>query len=222
LTTIEENPFEKTGYRERLQALEHSNKNLWRVYYKGEWGQLEGSIFTNYTTVVNVPEPDFVIYGLDFGFNNPSSLIKVSDKDNNIHLEEKIYRTQLTNTELIKELKKVIDNPNNEIYCDSSEPDRIKEIRQAGFNAKPADKDVGNGIDFVQGIRLNIQEDSINLLQEIESYSWKEDKDGNKLDEPVKFQDHLMDALRYALYTHYKKRFIFKAVGPDGMIQRRH
>jgi len=37
------------------------------------------------------------------------------------------------------------------------------------------------------------------LLKEIRSYKWKEDKDGKILDEPVKFNDHAISAMRYAI-----------------------
>jgi phage terminase large subunit len=56
---------------------------------------------------------------------------------------------------------------------------------------------------------LYITDRSVNLLKEIRSYKWKTDKDGKVLDEPVKFNDHGCDALRYAVFTKltapYKK-----------------
>jgi phage terminase large subunit len=42
-------------------------------------------------------------------------------------------------------------------------------------------------------------------LDEVKNYKWKTDHDGNTLDEPVKFRDHLMDAMRYAIYTKFAK-----------------
>ena len=46
--------------------------------------------------------------------------------------------------------------------------------------------------------------DSENLLKEKKMYKLKEDKDGNVLpaEVPVKEFDDLMDAERYAVYTH--------------------
>lgn len=46
---------------------------------------------------------------------------------------------------------------------------------------------------------------------EVNTYKWREDKDGNYLDDPVKFADHLMDALRYAIHTHCAKEEVFTA-----------
>ena len=38
-----------------------------------------------------------------------------------------------------------------------------------------------------------------NFINEIQQYHWKEDKNGNVLEIPVKEKDHLLDALRYAV-----------------------
>ena len=53
--------------------------------------------------------------------------------------------------------------------------------------------------------QLYITKNSINLLKEIKSYKWKTDKDGRVMEEPVKFRDDLMDAMRYAIYTKLSK-----------------
>ena len=73
-----------------------------------------------------------------------------------------------------------------------------------GFNIKPADKAVKPGIDYVKGRPMHITKQSLDLLEEKKLYSWKTTKDGKILDEPVKTKDHLMDAGRYAEYTHGK------------------
>jgi phage terminase large subunit len=92
-------------------------------------------------------------------------------------------------------------NRSHEIFCDAAEPKTIEELVRARFNAKPADKDVTEGIRKVKSYPLFITERSINILKEIKSYKWKVDKEGRKLDEPVKFMDHGMDAMRYAVFT---------------------
>jgi phage terminase large subunit len=95
--------------------------------------------------------------------------------------------------------------PNSPIYADSSEPAQIDFIHRAGFNIHPASKDVSGGISAIRTHKLFITEDSINLLKEIKSYKFREDKDGRPFDEPAKFLDHTLDALRYAVFTHLKK-----------------
>ena len=65
-------------------------------------------------------------------------------------------------------------------------------------------KDVKKGIDSVKSFPLRISASSSNLIKEIKFYKWKEDKDGNVLEEPVKFNDHAVDAMRYAIYNFVK------------------
>ena len=47
--------------------------------------------------------------------------------------------------------------------------------------------------------------DSINLIRELRNYVWAKDKDGNTLNEPIDKFNHLLDALRYAVWTKYGK-----------------
>ena len=147
-----------------------------------------------------IPTP--LIYGLDFGFNNETALIAIGIKDNECYLRELLYETHLTNSELITKLKQLADKKFM-IYADNAEPARIQEIKQAGFKIQPANKSVKDGIDYVKSQTLHIDKTSTNLINEFRSYKYREDRGGNVLEEPVKFRDHLADATRYALYTHY-------------------
>ena len=207
-SSYKDNPFLSQAYVDMIESLEEQDPNQWRIYGLGEWGSLENIIYSNWETVDAIPEEgvDEVFYGLDFGFNAPSGLIKVTMVDEEPFEEELIYESGLTNTDLIGRLKTLKINPNDPIYCDNAEPDRIEEILRAGFNAIPADKAKIAGIDFVKSLFTRILKSSAQLIKEVRGYSWRQDKNGRVLDEPVKFNDHLMDARRYAYYTHLGKR----------------
>jgi phage terminase large subunit len=110
----------------------------------------------------------------------------------------------LTNSQLIDRLQIVIKNKNDLIYADSAEPDRIKEIFDAGFNIWEAKKDVQDGIDCCLRYRPKIASSSENHLREKRTYKRKEDKNGNSLEEPLP-NFHLQDCERYGLYTHLTK-----------------
>jgi len=94
------------------------------------------------------------------------------------------------------------------IYADSAEPNRIEEIASAGYNIYPADKSVKDGIDYVKRKKKHIHRESHNLIKELKFYKWKTDRNGNIEDEPVKFNDHGCDALRYGCYTDYKMNIV--------------
>lgn len=207
VTNVYDNKFINKEYVETLEDLKNINMNLYRVYCLGEWGQLEGIIWDNFIIVNDIDKKvDETIYGLDFGFNNPTALIKISICDNIPYIEQCVYESKLTNQDLIKKIKSLDINKNDIIYCDSAEPDRIQELKNEGYNARSSEKSVIDGIDFVKNLELRILEGSEDIIKEIKSYTWEEDKNGHKIDKPVKFMDHTMDAIRYALYTHLGKR----------------
>jgi len=202
-TTYRDNPFLDEEYIRQLEALKNEDKTFYEIYAEGRFATPENLIFTNYRVVKDAPsEFDEIRYGIDFGFNNPTVVLKVGIKDQNVWVLDELYKTKLTNAELIDLLKQFVRERNAPIFADSSEPARIEEIRRAGFNIQPALKDVKAGIDFLKRWTIYISEHCVNTLKEIRNYKWKEDRNGNPLDEPVKFMDHAMDALRYAVYQN--------------------
>ncbi len=217
-----DNPFLDETYKNKLKNLADQDKNFYRIYTMGEWGRLENIIYKNWDTIDEMPEnADDTFYGLDFGFNNPSSLVEIKVKDMEFYIDEKIYSSGLTNTALIRKMHDLGIDRNSNIYADSAEPDRIKEISDGiqeedipGFNVHPAYKSVFDGIDSVKRHKLHITKNSHNILKEIRSYSWKKDRQENILDEPVKYLDHTMDAKRYGIATYLKLQSTYVSVAP--------
>ena len=213
-STYADNPFLSQDYIELLESLKEQDINFYKVYALGQYAELTGKIYNNYK-IVNVEqfpsEFEEVIYGLDFGYNAPTGLIKIGFKDNVVYLQELLYVTKKTNAELIELLKDLKLSKTDYIYCDSAEPNRIEEIVKAGFKlCQSSDKSVKDGIDYCKRLELISSEENVNLNDEFKQYSYKKDKDGNIIDEPIKFRDHLLDAMRYALYTHFKNRRVDK------------
>ena len=196
-STYHDNPFCSDEYIKILEDLINQDQNFYRIYVLGEWGKLENLIYKNYQLVDSPPEEyTQKAYGLDFGFVNPTALVAVYLVEDKVYLEELIYQTRITNADLIELLKQL---PKADIYADSSEPQRIEEIKRAGFNIYPALKDVKLGIDIGKRRTLYITKSSANLIKEIHGYQYKKNKDNQVLEEPVKFNDHACDAFRYAL-----------------------
>ena len=187
--------------------------NMWRVYGLGERAAAEAQIYSHWKLIDKLPDnPDETIYGLDFGFNNQTALVKVAYKDTIPYRKQLLYKSKLTNTDLIAELHNLIPNKKDCIYADAAEPNRIEEIKRAGFNVFPANKDVNKGIDHVKSKPMPVTKDSTDFIDELGFYSWKTDKNGKLLDEPVKIKDHLCDADRYAVFTHsVRPKYSFKS-----------
>jgi len=203
-STYKDNPFLSEYYIGQLEALKDQDKTYYDIYTLGKWGVLANLVYTNWEIAKTWPENfNEVIYGLDFGYNNPSAFLEIGIRDQEVYEKELLYETGLTNTDLIARLESLKINKQAPLYADSAEPQRIEEIRQAGYNCQPCDKgSVKLGIDYVKRQKIYLHPESSNLIAEKQTYKWKEDKNGNILEETVKFRDHLQDAERYALYTH--------------------
>ncbi len=214
-SSYRDNPFIQNDYITVLEGLKEQDENAYRVYALGEWGREENAVFSNYEFADAFPETaDDTVWGVDFGFNNPSAIVEVRVKDRELYIREALYETRLTTAGIITALESLIppENRHQCIYADSAEPDRIHEIAAAGFNVFPAEKSVNLGIDALKRFKLRLLKESVNLAGEIKSYRWKKDINGNVLDEPVKFNDHALDALRYAVYSHCKNGGLAPAV----------
>lgn len=199
----------KESVRE-LENLKNEDDTLYKIYALGQRAKLKGTIYEPYTVVNNFPEHfDETIYGLDFGFNSPTALLEVNIADmKSCYLRELIYQTQLNNPARIELLKELIPDRRLPIYADSEDPADIDEIYNAGFNVHPCVKYPGSVKDqilFAKRFRYFSLPTNINLNKERDYYKWREDKNGNTLDEPVKFRNHLMNAKEYALHTHFKQ-----------------
>lgn len=201
-STYKDNPFLTAEYIAELEGL--TDENFYKIYTQGEFGELRNVIYSNYVIEdISKIISEEIIYGIDFGWNNENAIIEIGIKDNEYYLTERLYATQLTNNDLIEKMNTII-KPSTTIYADSAEPARIEEIARAGYDIYAANKNVLDGIDHIKSHKLHIDKNSVNLINEIRAYKYKEDRNGNVKEEPVKFRDHLLDALRYGTYTHAK------------------
>ncbi len=215
-STYKDNAFNEPEYIETLESLIDQDDTYYKIYNLGQWATPTGMIFKNYDIIEKYPKyKDFEVvgYGLDFGFNNPSAILQLGIIDQVPYEKEMLYETHLTTGDIIEELKTIIpkEQRGDIIVADCSEPARIMEIKNAGFNCVPCKKgkdSVRRGIDLICAQRPQLDKNSPCLIKEIQGYKWRVDKtktdeDGNPLplDEPVKIFDHLMDARRY-IYTN--------------------
>ena len=189
--------------------------NWWIVYGLGQIGSLEGNIYSGWeeTSAVKIEnEGTLVRYGLDFGFSNDeTAMVAVYDLgDNKVGLVEKLYKKGILPSQYQKELMSHNIDPNVLIVADSARPEIISEIKQAGWRIVGADKNPGSVLRGIERVAdRQVEYFGHNLKQEYLSYAWRKKRSGEILDEPQDGNDHLMDALRYAIDDLSKKRFSF-------------
>lgn len=205
-STYLDNPFLPNEQIKEIENLKNVDANFWRIYGEGERGHSEGVIYTHWQPF-STEKQGINVFGLDFGYNNPTALVRVVEHDQDLYAKEEIYQSHLTNSDLIPMIKQIV-KPHETVFCDSAEPNRIEELKRAGIKAVPANKDVKMGIDFIKSRKLYIHSSSANMLKEIKSYKYMDQgkRLGNEPEIPLKLNDHSLDSLRYAAISFKKPK----------------
>lgn len=188
--------------------------NYWTVYGLGQIGTLEGNVYSGWEEipVADIRKGKLVRYGLDFGFSNDeSAMVGIYElEDGRTGIEQILYKKGILGSQYAEILMSHNIDPTVLIVGDSARPEIIAEIRSAGYRIVGADKNAGSvkrGIDRVS--QKQIVYAGEDLKREYLSYAWRKKRTGETLDEPEDGNDHLMDALRYAIDDLKKQRFDF-------------
>ena len=205
-STYKDNPFLEKSIIKQIENLQYTDSALWSIYGLGERASSRKNIYQGWN--LTDCKPDYMtqyVYGLDFGFNHPTALVKVCFYEDELFIENIIYESYLTTPDLIKRMNDLLGDDKTEIMADYARPEIIQEISFAGFNIHNAKKAVTKGIDNVKTFKVSILKTDKNLIKEYENYMWK--KVGDTItDQPVKLYDDAMDATRYAVY-YIKENF---------------
>ena len=200
-TTFLNNPYLNKELIKAIKDLEKTNPKAWRTYGLGEFVQNDKAIF-EFNLVEWIPDlAEFVCFGMDFGYSSDeTALVSVWKMDNEIYLLEHCYEKGMTTSDIHNMLSGVVEG-RQEIWADSAEPRLIDELYKLGWNIRPVIKgkdSINFGIQVMNNYKINIPKTCQNLVNEFYGYEWESDRFGKQLDKPVDFNNHLIDAARYA------------------------
>ncbi|MGZ9459641.1 PBSX family phage terminase large subunit [Staphylococcus epidermidis] len=194
----------------RYEDLYRTNPRRARIVCDGDWGVAEGLVFENFEVkefdwVKKLKEMQVVAHGSDFGFTqDPTTLIStiVDLKNKELWIYDEHYQRGMLTDEIYQMyLDKGLKNA--KIIADSAEKRLITEIKRKGIsNLKPSIKGQGSimqGVQFIQGFKIYVHPTCEHTIEELNTYTFDQDKDGNWLNKPIDANNHLMDALRYSL-----------------------
>lgn len=198
--------FPKDEYERAKRTMD---ARIFRRAYDGQFERMEGLVYEDFSTgyiTDNIPSSfDHVIAGIDWGFKAPTAICILGIKDNVFYLIDEYYGREKTQ----EEIRGVALNYKEqygikEWYPDTARPDAIEDFNRNGLHCLDVNKDIAWGVSKVSGImreeRLKVHPKCKNFLIEIEHYHYPEKQEGKETKEvPVGVDDHLMDALRYAL-----------------------
>ena len=193
----------------QIEDIEKGKKNAawWRVYGLGQTGQLEGVIY-QFEQIDRMPDSAGLVRigGLDYGFTNSKTAgvdILADVRRKKLYLDEMFYGSGMHNFDIIAALNAHgFPKKGPRLYADCAEPKANSEIKLAGFNVWPSDKgkEITFQVSFIQGWEIYVTKTSTNIIHEFRNYLWDTDRDGNRLNHPIKDYDHAMDAFRYGVF----------------------
>lgn len=208
------NEFLDEADRRLFERMKRENPRRYRVAGLGEWGIVDGLVFENWEEKhFDIQSDEFrrehpgirSAFGLDYGYtNDPTAFVAmmVDKARREIYVFDEICKYGMRNRDIYAEIFRK-GFAKERIIADCAEPKSNDELRDMGLNGIRKSRKGGdaknNAIQWIQGYKIYIHPSCVNFITEISSYTWAEDKLGNKLNKTIDGYDHCMDAMRYAL-----------------------
>ncbi len=216
---LEDNPTLDEAYKQQLKA---SYTGMWyNRYILGQWALAHGAIFDCYdknNEYINpYPSPNYYIVGIDYGTTNATAAVLCAITPNKwpqIRVEAEYYYDSAkkgrskTDAELVRDIQDFVGHKNvSAVYIDPAAASLKIALRQANLPVLDANNDVLLGIKivskFISGKNIIIHQSCSTLREHIQSYAWDHKAADRGEDKPVKKNDHIIDALRYAVCTAF-------------------
>lgn len=205
------NEFLDDTDRSLYDRMRLENPRRYAVAGLGQWGHSEGLVFENW-----VVEPFSLqelrregvrhVFGLDYGYSNdPTAFIAaaVEEERKRLYIYDEHYQTRMLNEDIAAMIKGK-GYQKERIRADSAEPKSNDDLRRLGLGRiQPAGKghdSVNAGIARLQEYRLIVHPRCVHAAAELGAYTWQPGvRDGDFTNRPRDRDNHLMDALRYAM-----------------------
>lgn len=228
------NEFLDDTDRAVFERMRETNYRKYAVAGLGEWGIAEGLVYENWEVLDfdigkdGVPIPKGCeaeekhrqykhFFGLDYGYvNDPTAFIAFAANpiEKELFIYDEHYETKMLNSDIAAMII-AKGYAKERIRADCAEPKSNDDLRRMGIqrimpSVKGKDS-ILNGIAQIQEYKIYVHPKCENTVRELSSYRWRVDKSENGINRPEDADNHLMDALRYAMYD---VRF-FKPTDPN-------
>ena len=193
------------------ERMREENPRRYAVAGLGKWGHSEGLVFENWS-VEEFPLGELRreglrhIFGLDYGYtNDPTAFIAaaVDEGCKRIYLYDEHYEKRMLNDDIAAMIA-AKGYQKERIRADAAEPKSNEDLRRLGIlrlqAASKGRDSVLSGIARLQEYRLVVHPRCVHTAAELGAYVWQTDgRDGVYRNLPCDRDNHLMDALRYAM-----------------------
>ncbi len=200
--------------RAMFRRMERENPRRYRVAGLGEWGMAEGLVYDDWEVAPfdvrelltgEGGEEIRCVYGLDYGYSNdPTAFIAAAadGRRRRLYIFDEFVGARMVNSEIARMIVRK-GYQKERIRADSAEPKSNEELRRLGISRiTPAPKgrdSVLYGISALREYHMVVHPRCRNTIAELASYAWETQRDGTGVNRPADRDNHLMDALRYAM-----------------------
>ena len=210
-TTYQCNEFLDDTDRQVFEEMRIRNPRQYAVAGMGEWGVAEGLVFQRWRveafdpqSLGGRPEGTIHVFGLDYGYtNDPTAFIAaaVQPVQKRLYIYDEHYEKRMLNGDIAAMIQ-AKGYGKERIRADAAEPKSNEELRRLGLTRlRAADKgpdSVRSGIARIQEYDMVVHPRCVHTIEELGAYSWEPPRDGIP-NRPQDRDNHLMDALRYAM-----------------------
>ena len=171
--------------------------------YLAEFTKTTGLVYKEFSRALHLYEDDNLVpksfkryAGVDFGYRNPAAVAEIYSDGDRFFVSNEWYKTEKTDIQIAEY---VAGCSFEAVYPDPENPAAIEELNRKRVNVREVAKGKGSveaGISKIQELfktgKLKIHKRCINLIAELESYSYDEEKDNRNANEkPIKRADHM-------------------------------
>jgi PBSX family phage terminase large subunit len=232
--TSYDNPANLAEEIERIKN--HTVADRFAQEYMADFRKKEGLVYKEFKRERHIYNDDTerqprsiikTIAGVDFGYTNPAAVITIDkDFDGTYWVREEWYKRGKNDVQIAEYVSAMrLD----EVYPDPESPSAIAEMEKLDINVREVVKNkdsVKHGIDKVRALllqnKLFVHASCKNLILELETYSYPEKRLNHNEDEnPIKENDHALDAMRYALFMDEPINFITQLRSEHRVAQNR-
>lgn len=205
------NEFLDETDRALYERMRQERPRQYAVAGLGEWGVAEGLVYDRWRVEAFDPaalphaERCRHVFGLDYGYtNDPTAFVAaaVDPVERVMYIYDEFYQTRMLNTDIARA---IIERgyQKERIRADSAEPKSNDDLRRLGIRriapARKGRDSILNGIAHLQEYTMIVHPRCVHTAAELASYVWETDADGSGRNRPADRDNHLMDALRYAM-----------------------
>ncbi len=212
-STADDNLFLPQSYIDQLEELKTYDIDLYRIARLGRFGvngvivlpQFEVAQHEDVMQAVHGIPQGMKRAGFDFGFEQSyNALLRIAiDHDRKyLYIYWEYYKNKMTDDKTAEEIAE-FKKRGELIRADSAEPKTIQYYKQQGFHIRAAKKFQGSRLQYTKKVKrfkkIICSDACPRTIEELKELTYKQDKDGNMIEDEFNIDPHTFSAIWYAL-----------------------